>query len=73
LDGNLPSLRGGDRLIYGIYYQCATSFGWDKETTDKQPVEYLEKLFSAAQEAAEQARKDNKLPPIPRNMAKNFK
>jgi hypothetical protein len=72
LDGDLPKLRGNDRFTYGIYYACASQFGWTKEQVDKQPVEFLMKIFSMHREQMEEARKEHKLPPMGRNMSKNF-
>jgi hypothetical protein len=74
LDGNIPKLRGGDRFTYGIYYACASQFGWSKEEVDRQPIEYLKKLFAMHKEQMEDAKKQNSIP-INRstnNMAKNL-
>ena len=46
--------------------------GWTKEQVDKQPVEFLMKIFSMHSEQMEEARKEHKLPPMGRNMSKNF-
>jgi hypothetical protein len=73
LDGNIRKLRGSERFRYSIYYHCATQFGWDKETVDKQELNYLKKLFATHVEAMDDAKNNRTMPPISKNMSKNFK
>lgn len=73
MDGNVHELRGNDKFRYAIYYHCATQFGWDKETVDKQEIDYLKKLFATHVEAMDQAKQSGGIPPMSKNMTKNFK
>jgi hypothetical protein len=73
LDGNIHKLRGIEEFRYTIYYHCASQFGWDKEKVDNQPVDYLRKLFATHTKIMKESSENNKMPPMGRNMAKNFK
>tara|TARA_B110001454_G_scaffold121397_1_gene113350 strand:+ start:80 stop:301 length:222 start_codon:yes stop_codon:yes gene_type:complete len=73
LDGDVHQLRGADGLRYTIYYHCASQFGWDKETVDKQEISYLKKLFAMHTQIMEDSKKNNIPPPMGRGFSKNFK
>jgi hypothetical protein len=72
LDGNFPKLRGAEQFKYSIYYSCATQFGWDKETVDRQEIDYLAKLFATHKSQVEEAEKKKLMPPLGRNIRKNL-
>ena len=55
-----------------IYYSCATQFGWDKETVDRQEIDYLAKLFATHKSQVEEAEKKKLMPPLGRNIRKNL-
>tara|TARA_R110000850_G_scaffold9429_1_gene34783 strand:+ start:101 stop:307 length:207 start_codon:yes stop_codon:yes gene_type:complete len=68
LDGDVHKLRGIEQVRYTIYYHCASQFGWDKEQVDRQPTDYLKKLFSTHTEVMAENEKNQSIP-----LSKNFK
>ena len=55
-----------------MYYLCASQFGWDKETVDKQPIDYLKGLMKAYIKANKQDSTNQIKSKLPRGMRKNF-
>ena len=51
---------------------CASQFGWDKETVDKQPIRYLQGLLKSYMEANKEDPTNQMRGKLPRGMRKNF-
>lgn len=74
MDGDLPANRQdiSQENREQVYYLCASQFGWDKETVDKQPIDYLKGLMKAYIKANKQDSTNQLKSKLPRGMRKNF-
>jgi len=77
MDGDIPANGQYKKLEKDqnrafLYYICATQFGWDKETVDKQPIQYLMELMKTHIEVNKKNPASSMKSSLPRGMRKNF-